>query len=53
MVCCPPHDLFALLQKIGCHFNIMITFLIMDQNFEINCRSSYISYINKHLEKKC
>jgi hypothetical protein len=31
----------------------MDNFLNNEQNFEINCRSSYISYINTHLEKKC
>ena len=29
----------------------MDNFSIMDQKFEINCQSSYISYIDIHLEK--
>ena len=31
----------------------MDNFLNNGQKFEINCRSSYITYINIYLEKKC
>ena len=31
----------------------MDNFLYNGQKFEINCRSSYITYINIYLEKKC
>ena len=48
-----PHQ-FTKSQGNGYAHKTSPTKKIMDEIFfEINCQSSYISYINIHLEKKC